>query len=129
MCIYLFIFFRVLIGNKFPPLLRKRRGSPGTIHKNNICFVPDEFLINLKRNLNHNLPNVPSFCRLSLWQWINIILKHTAVVLHDKVGGDGSSLYFQWYSLALDITESRVSKQTISKAKRKATANIYELLF
>lgn len=128
--VYLFIFFfRVLIGNKFPPLLRKRWVSPGTVHKNNICFVSDEFLITLKHNLNHNLPNVPNFCRLSLWQWINIILKHTAVVLHDKVVGDGSSLYFQWYSLALDITESRVSKQTISKAKRKATTNIYELLF
>ena len=129
MCIYLFIFSCVLIGNKFPPLLRKHRVFPGTIHKNNNCFVPDEFLINLKRNLNHNLPNVPNFCRLSLWQWINIILKHAAVVLHDKVVGDGSSLYFQWYSLALDITESRISKQTISKTKRKATTYICELLF
>ena len=52
--VYLFIFFfRVLIGNKFPPLLRKRWVSPGTVHKNIICFVSDEFLITLKHNLNH----------------------------------------------------------------------------
>ena len=30
----------------------------------------------------------------------------------------------QWYSMALDITESKIFKLLVSKAKRKATANL-----
>ena len=43
-----------LVGNKFPPLLRKYdRVSCGTIHKNNNSYCPDEFLIKLKHQLSH----------------------------------------------------------------------------
>ena len=42
-------------------------------------------------------------------------LNNTAVPLQDNLDDDRDSLYFQWYSLALDITVSKIFKPAISK--------------
>ena len=55
-------------------------------------------------------------------------LKSTAVLLQDHLDADRNVVYFQWYSLALYITESKIFKPTISKAKIKAS-NICEISF
>ena len=49
----------MLVGNKFPPLLRTHnRFSRGSSHKNNNSLSPNEILITLKHHLNHNLSDV-----------------------------------------------------------------------
>lgn len=61
-------------------------------------------------------------------QFIKIIilcLKKSALVLRqENLDDDRNSMYFQWYSLALDIFESQIFKTAISKSNRKAPTNI-----
>ena len=54
-------------------------------------------------------------------------LKNIAVLLQHNLDDDRNSLYFQCYSLALDIIESKIFKPTISKAKGKAPTNICKI--
>ena len=97
----------LLVCNKFPSLPRKyNRVSRGTIHKNNNSFSPEEFLIKLKHHLSPNLLDAPNFYRVSPLTMNEYNLKDTAVLLEDNPDDDRNSIYFQWYSLALDIIES-----------------------
>ena len=56
-------------------------------------------------------------------------LKITAVLLQDNLDDDRNSIYFQCYSLALDIIESKIFKPTLPKAKRKAPTKICKIFF
>ena len=120
----------LLVGNKFPSLPRKyNRVSRGTFHKNNNSFSPDETEIKLKHHLSPNLLDAPNFYRVSPLTINEYNLKNTAVILEDNPDDDRNSIYFQWHSLALDIIESKIFKPTISKANRKAPANICKVYF
>lgn len=61
-------------------------------------------------------------------QFIKIIilcLKKSALVLRpENLDDNRNSIYFQWYSLALDIFESQIFKTVISKSNRKAPTNV-----
>ena len=56
-------------------------------------------------------------------------LKNTAVPFQDNLGHNRNSIYFQWYSLALNFVESKIFKLAISKAKIKAPTNICKTSF
>ena len=55
--------------------------------------------------------------------------KSTAVLFQDNLDDDRNSIYFQWYSLALDIIELKIFKPKVSKSKRKAYTNICNISF
>ena len=46
-----------------------------------------------------------------------------------NLDGDRNSIYFQQYSLSVDIIETKIFKLKISKAKRKAPTNICKISF
>ena len=96
----------VLLSIKFPPLTRKHhRVFRGTIHKNKNSFSPDELLFKLKHYLSYNLSDIPDFCRVYLLAMNKYNFENTAVLLQDNLDDDRNSIYFQWYSLALDIIQ------------------------
>ena len=90
-------------------------------------FCPDEILIVLKQYLSHNLSEVPNFCRASSLAMNKCYLKITAVLLQDNPDDDRNSIYFQCYSI--NVTESKIFKSTLSKAKRKAPTKIWKIFF
>ena len=76
----------VVVGNKFPPLLRKHdKVSRGKIHENNKSFSSNEFLINLKHHLSQNLWDVSKVSLLAMNEYN---LKKTAVLVQDHLGDD-----------------------------------------
>lgn len=81
---------------------------------------PDEFLIKLKHHLSHILTDIPNFCRGYLSEMNKYYLQNTAVFFQDNLDDYSNFIYFQWYSLALNIIESKTFKPTIANAKRKA---------
>ena len=54
----------------------------------------------------------------------NYNLKNTAVLPQDNLDDDRNSIYFQWYSPALNIYESNTFTALMSKAKTKTPNNI-----
>ena len=114
----------MLVGNKFPPPpVRHNRIFRGNSHKNNNSSPPDEFLIKIKHNLNHDLSDVPNFFRLAILA-INIFnLNNSAILLQDNLSDASNSIYCQWYSIVLDIIESTIIKPPTLKFKKKETTN------
>ena len=51
------------------------------------------------------------------------------IIYLDNLDDDRNSVYFQWYSLALDIIEFKIFKPEISKAKRKVPTTICKMSF
>ena len=97
-----------------------------TLEKNSLSS--DGFLIKLK-HLSHNLSDVPNFSRVPLLAMNKFNLKNTDVLLQDNLNDASNSIYCQWYSMALDITESKRFKPPKSKAKRKAPTNVCKITF
>ena len=117
-----------LVGDKCPPLPIKRdKFSRRTSHKNNNSFSPGKIFIKLKQRLSHNQSHVTNFCRVSLLGMNKFDLKNIAIILQDNQDHEKSSIYFQWYFLALNIIDSKILEPTISKAKRKALINICKI--
>ena len=56
-------------------------------------------------------------------------LQNTAVFFQDYLDDDRNSICFHWYSLALDIIEFKLFKQTTSKVKRKTPTSICKIFF
>ena len=61
---------------------------------------------------------------LTLFVMNKFNLKNT-VVLQDNLKDTSNSIQCQWFSMALDIIESKIFKRLISKAKRGAPTNSY----
>ena len=120
----------MLVGNKFPLLPRKHNSiSRGNSNEDKNSLSPVGFVIKVKQYPNHNLLDVSNFSRVPLLAMNKFNLKNTNVLLQDNLNNASNSIYCLWYSMALDVTEPKIFKLPISKAKRKATTNICKIPF
>ena len=87
---------------------KQNRVSSRAIHRDNNSFSPDEFLIKPEHHLSHKLSDVPNFCQVSLSSMHKYNLKNIAILLKASLVDDRDYIYCQWYSLALNIPESKI---------------------
>ena len=120
------------LGDKFKKehtcVLASKRFTPFTWEMRT-TFVDQFIKIKLKHHLSRTLSYFPKVFRVSFLIMSKYNLKNTAVLLQDNIDDERHSIQFIWYSLALDIIETKMFKLTISKAKRKAPNNICKVSF
>ena len=58
-----------------------------------------------------------------------LVIFFIAVLLQDNLNDASNSEYCQWYSIDLDIIESKIFKSPIFKAIRKGPTNNFKILF
>lgn len=58
-----------------------------------------------------------------------LVIFFIAVLLQDDLNDASNSEYCQWYSIDLDIIESKIFKSPIFKATRKGPTNNFKILF
>lgn len=92
--------------------------------KFNKLLSPDEFCNKLNYNLIHNISDVPNLLAMTKYN-----LEHNVVFLQDNLCDARNSIYFQWYTSALDIAKSKIFKPSTSEAKREAPTNVCEISF
>lgn len=95
----------LLAFNKLPPLSKKHTTISGRpSHKNNSLFS-NNFFIKLKHHLNHCLSEVPNFSLVSYSARSKQNLKNANGLLRDNINNVCSSIYCQWYCMALDFID------------------------
>ena len=99
---------KILVGSKFPALLRKfTRVSWGHVHKLNTFLSPDVFLYKCNFYFQNKLSDSPIFSRIDLSSMKKRNLKRTTVLLNEGLNVS-NSIYIQWLLMLLDIINSKI---------------------
>ena len=109
-----------LIAKIFPKVPRKFNRNPNNRHKKhnrNINF--DIFIKQLEYWIKNDLPNAPNHIRVALSSMKKKHLKSVADYISDFLSQqDSSYLFSTWYSMALDIIESKLFVEPVYSIKK-----------
>ena len=119
------------VANKFPPLKRARaRISRGTLRKGKNPMTIHEFLEKLSNMLLSSLPDALNFIRVRVSSFNKKDLKKLADIVNDKISDSANLTQFsQWYSVVLDLIDSKLYKPKTVKARKPKPSNICHVFF
>ena len=119
------------VGNKFPPLKRARpRISRGILRKGKNPMTINKFLQNLSNILQTSLPDALYFIRVNVSSFNKKDLKILADRVNDIMSDSPHLTQFsQWYSVVLDLIDSKLYKPKPSKAKKPIPSNVCHVFF
>ena len=122
---------RDCIGKKFPSLKRNfERSSRGRFHNSPHGPNHESFLNQFDLKLETSLKDALNFARLSLSSMKSSELKKLATVITDRFSNQQREFPFsQWYSVCLDMIDSRIMKDKPVKKKKVAPDNPCHILF
>lgn len=119
------------VGRRFPPLNRIRpRVSRGCLRKGKNSLTGSQFLDQLKDLLHGQLSEALYFIRIR----VSSFKKKELKILADKVNqiltnSTDESKFIQWYSVVLDLIDTKLYKPKPVKVKKPVPSNICHVFF
>ena len=119
------------VANRFPPLNRAQpRTSRGILRKGNNPLSIKTFLTKLSDKLQTSLPDALYFIRVSVSSFNKKDLKKLADIVSDMLSTSANrSEFSQWYSVVLDLIDSKLYKPKAPKTKKPPPSNICHVFF
>ena len=118
------------VAKRFPKLKRKFvRSSRGKTRYGVNNLDPKSFCTKLRDISQNNISDTANFIRLSLSSIKKKYLKNIYFMLESKLSNSSNINYSQWYLMALDLIESKLSKHVKETKKKQRPENICSVYF
>ena len=118
------------VGKRFPPLSRVHpRFARGSSRKGKNPITCSQFLNQLGDLLNSHLSEALYFIRVSVSSFKKKDLKILADKVNDIISSSDESQFSQWYSIIIDLIDSKLYKPRPPKVRKSAPSNTCHIFF
>ena len=121
----------VAVGKRFPRLIRSHpRVARGSLRKGKNQLTYLKFLEQLKHLLKNRLPEALNFIRISVTSFKKKDLKKLADAVNDILSDSDNQFNFhQWYSVIVDLIDTKLYKPKTAKVRKPIPSNICHVFF
>ena len=119
------------VARRFPALNRSHpRVARGSLRKGINQLTCLNFLKQLKKLLNTHLSEALNFIRVSVTSFKKKELKKLADAVNDTLSNsDCQFIFHQWYSVILDLIDTKLYKPKAAKVRKSSPSNICHVFF